>query len=113
MVQDRNKLIKLFIGNLSNSVVHEILEKAIDNENIRKRYDKESETSFKIAINYRNKINPTRTSLPEKDILYIKKEIIRKVKAELSLRISKGYSNINLNLVVGTVDKFLKQSKVI
>ena len=113
MVQNRNKLIKLFIGNLSNSVVHEILEKAIDNENIRKKYDKESETSLKIAINYRNKINPSRTPLPEKDISYIKKEIIQKVKGELRLRILKGYSNINLNLVEETVDKFLKQSRVI
>jgi len=113
MVQNRNKLIKLFIGNLSNSVVHEILEKAIDDENIRKRYDKESETSFKIAINYRNKINPAKTSLPEKDILYIKKEVIRKVNAELRLRISKGYTNIDLNLVARTVDKLLKQSRII
>ena len=32
MIQNRNKLIELFIGNLSNAVVHKILEKAIENE---------------------------------------------------------------------------------
>lgn len=113
MAQNRNKLIKLFIGNLSNSVIHEVLENAINNENIRKRYIKESEISFKIAIKYREKINPVSINLPEKDINYIRKEITKKVKSELRLRISKGYSNINLKLVEKLVEKFLKRIGVV
>lgn len=30
MPQNRNKLIELFIGNIVNAIVHDILEKAID-----------------------------------------------------------------------------------
>ena len=55
MTQNRNKLIDLFIGNISNSVVHEILEKAIDNEEISRRYEKELTTSLEIAKKYREK----------------------------------------------------------
>lgn len=113
MVQNQNKLIKLFIGNLSNSIVHEILEMAVADENIRKRYDKESETSFKIAIKYRRKINPIEINLPEKDIAYIRKEVIRKVKSELRLRVSKGYTNIGISRVEELVEKFLKRSGVV
>ena len=113
MVQNRNRLIKLFIGNLSNSVVHEVLEMAIDDENIRKRYDKESETSLKIAIRYRKKINPIEMNLPKKDIAYIRKEVIRKVKSELRLRISKGYTNIDLSRVEELVERFLERSGIV
>ena len=52
MVQNRNKLIELFIGNASNSIVHRILEKAIAkerNEEISDKYRKELITSFEIA----------------------------------------------------------------
>lgn len=49
MSQNRNKLIELFIGNVSNNVVHRILEKAIDEENIRKRYDKEFSISLDLS----------------------------------------------------------------
>jgi len=70
MSQNRNKLIDLFVGNISNSVVHMILEKAIDEDNLRKHYDKidednlrkhydkEFSISLDIAKNYREKINP-------------------------------------------------------
>ena len=58
MVQNRNKLINLFIGNISNSIIHDILERAIKNEEISNRYEKELTTSFEIAKKYRNKINP-------------------------------------------------------
>lgn len=112
MVQNKNKLIELFIGNISNSVVHTILEKAITNEDIRKRYDKELLTSFKVAMKYRKKINPIKGHLPEKDKKYIKEKIIKKAKSELKLRISKGYSNINLDLIGEVTDKFLKDSLI-
>lgn len=41
MVQNRSKLIELFIGNISNAVVHKILGKAIDDDNVRNHYNKE------------------------------------------------------------------------
>ena len=113
MSQNRNKLIDLFIGNISNSVVHRILEKAIDEEDIRKHYDKEFLTSLNIAKRYREKINPINTPLPDKDIEEIKEGVIKKVRAELELRISKGYKNINIELVEPTVNEILKETKVI
>jgi hypothetical protein len=109
MVQNRNKLIELFVSNLANSIVHEILERAIDKEEIADKYRKEIKNSFKIAKNYRNKINPVNFPLPAKDFLYIEDKIKRKVNAELKLRISKGYQNIDLNLVDLEVEKYLKQ----
>lgn len=113
MNQNRNKLVDLFIGNISNSIVHKILEKAIDEENIRKHYDKEFSTSLDIAKRYRERINPINTPLPVKDIVYIKEKIIRKVKVELEQRISKGYQNINLRLIEPIVNDILKKINVI
>ena len=89
MVQNRNKLIDLFIGNISNSVIHKILEITIDNEDISNRYKKELTMSLEIAKKYREKINPAFSPFPNKDIKYIKTKIKNKVKAELSIRISK------------------------
>jgi hypothetical protein len=109
---NRNKLIELFVGNLSNAIIHKILEKSIEDENIRSRYNKELANSIKVATNYRNKINPINAKLNEKDIDYIKDKILKKVKSELNIRIKKGYS-INLGLVEGTIEEFLKQTKII
>lgn len=72
MSQNRNKLIDLFIGNISNSVVHIVLERAIDEENIRNRYNKELSTSLDIAKRYREKVNPPNAPLPDKDVVFIK-----------------------------------------
>lgn len=113
MSQNRNKLISLFIGNITNAIVHEILEKAIENKEIANKYRKEITNSFDKAREYREKINPANTSLPKKDIEEIKTKIINKVKAELKLRISKGYEGINLNLVEEFVEEFLRKTKVI
>lgn len=113
MVQNRKKLIDLFIGNVSNFIIHEILEKAIDNKELSNRYNKELLNSLKIAKNYREKINPIKNILPDKDIRYIKKRLTNKVKSELRIRIKKGYQNINLNLVEELVDKALKEMGVI
>jgi len=113
MVQNRNKLIDLFIGNISNSIIHQVLQKAIEEENIRERYNKEFLASLDIAKRYREKINPRDIPLPEKDISYIKPRIIKKVIAELKLRISKGYLNIDIGLVEPTVDKLLRRMNVI
>lgn len=112
MTQNRSKLIDLFIGNLANAIAHKILEEAVDDEIIRKYYDKELLNSLKIAKNYREKINPINEPLPEKDIKHIKNKIIGKVQSELKLRISKGYKNINLDLVEDTANKMLVDMKV-
>ena len=113
MAQNRNKLIDLFIGNLSNSIIHKILEKAIDDENIRRHYDKELNISLKIAKRYREKINPVNSALPDKDIDYIKLKITNKVKSELLIRISKGYKHINLDLIGEFIDEALKNMKIL
>jgi len=112
MTQNRNKLIDLFIGNIANAVVHKILEQAVEEELLRKYYDKELLNSVEIARRYRAKINPINNILPEKDIEYIKSKVINKVNSELKLRIAKGYKNINLDLVVIIADKMLVDMKV-
>ena len=71
---NRNKLIELFVSNLTNAVVHDILEKAITIEEIANRYRKEIINSFEIAKRYREKINPVNSNLPDKDKEYIKNE---------------------------------------
>ncbi len=111
MVQNRNKFITSFIGNISNAVVHEILEKAIEKEELISKYRKEFSASFEVAKEYRNKINPTDRILP--DGMEIKREVIKKVETELNNRISKGYKNIDLDLVEETVDRLLNDMKVI
>jgi hypothetical protein len=112
MPQNRNKLIELFIGNMSNAVIHDILEKAIDDEDIRKRYGQELNTSFKKAKDYREKINPVSSPIPEADIYYIKNKIIKKVKAGLNERIAKGYENIDLFSIELVVDSMLKEAGI-
>jgi len=112
MAQNRNKLINLFIGNLSNAIVHKILEEAIGVEEIKSKYNKEIKTSFDVAKYYRDKINPIDKPLLNKDISEIRRRITTNVKNELKIRILKGYKNINLNIVEQTIDIFLKETKV-
>jgi len=114
MTQNRNKLIDIFIGNLTNSVVHTILEKAVkeDKDYLADKYRKEFITSLEIAKRYRDKINPANIPLPEKDISFIKEKIIRKVKAELRIRISRGYQEINLNEIDKEVNEALKKTHI-
>ena len=112
MVQNRNKLIELFIGNLANSVLHDILEKAVNNEELSKRYGKELLTSLHLAQKYREKINPANVSLNAKDVKYIKDKVIRKVKSGIHQRTEKGYSNLDVKLVEPLVEKALKETKV-
>jgi len=113
MVQNRNKLIELFIGNISNAIVHEILERAVGAELVTDKYRKELALSFEIAGRYREKINPVNRSLPDKDVDYIKEKIMARVKSELITRISKGYDNIDLELIESLTDKALKDVKII
>ena len=113
MVQNRNKLIDLLVGNLSNAVVHKILEEAIEDEAVRKHYNRELLSSLEIAKRYREKINPVNEPFQEKDISDIKRKIISKVNNELKLRISKGYENINLNAVEKTTNEVPKNNNII
>ncbi|MEK6895098.1 MAG: hypothetical protein AABX48_01105 [Nanoarchaeota archaeon] len=111
---NRNKLIEVFISNLANTIVHQILEKAaFDRPEKAEGYNKEFTNSWELAKRYREKINPINRSLPDKDIQKIKTKIANKVNTELKLRISKGYQNINLTLVEEFVDKVLIEMKVI
>jgi|SRR3989344_3609654 len=113
MPQNRKKLIELFIGNLSNAIVHQISLEAIDKEEIASKYKKELDISLSISKKYREKINPKDSSLSEKDIEYIKIQVNNKVIAELKKRISQGYKNINLNSVKELIDKALKSTKIV
>jgi hypothetical protein len=110
---NRNKFLELLVSNLTNAVVHKILEKAIDKPEVAEKYIKEMKNSWEIAKNYREKINPIHKALPVHDICELRTKIITKVKAELNLRISKGYTNINLSLVEEFVDNYLKELKIL
>lgn len=114
MPQNRNQFIDIFIGNLANAIVHTILEKSLINkeELINKylnKYRNEIINSYEIAKRYREKINPINKTLPIRDVIYIKDKLRIKVIAELNLRISKGYQNINLDLINEEIDKVLRE----
>jgi len=110
---NRNKLIEVLISNLTNAVVHQILELAIDKQEISEVYNKEFKNSWEIAKRYREKINPVNKSLPARDIEEINRKVINRVKTELKLRIEKGYENIDISLVPEFVEKSLKELKVV
>ena len=113
MTQNRNKLIKLLIGNISNSIVHQILEMAVSKEIMAERYRKELVNSFEVALRYRKMLNPVDKPFLEKDMLYIRTKIIEKSKSELMIRISKGYKNIDLDLVEKLTEKTLKELNIL
>ena len=91
----RNKLLELLAGNLANAVLHRLLEKAIDDDNISSKYVKEINNSWELSKRYRDKINPIDRPLPNEDIELLRKKIIQKVKAKAQVRMSHGYKNIN------------------
>ncbi len=96
-----------------NSIVHDILKKAIDIQEIKEKYNKELKSSFAIAEIYRKKINPLDSPLPLKDAEEIRKMIISRVNRELRNRESRGYKNIDFSLVEISVDDYLKKLKII
>jgi uncharacterized protein with HEPN domain len=108
---NRNKLIELFISNLANAVVHDILEKAVAAEEIADKYRKEIVNSFQLAKKYREKINP-RMSMPDKDISYIKHKIKNKVTTELRNRIERGYKGINLDLIDEIIERMFGEMRI-
>lgn len=110
---NRNKIMSIFIANLSNAIVHDILEEAISEDELKNHYDAEYSNFLKIAVKYREKINPVNFPLPNKDIKFIIDRIKRNVTNELKLRISKGYKGINLDLIDEYIDKELKKMKIL
>ena len=112
-LKNSNKLIELFIGNIANAIVHSLLELAIGAELVADKYRKELASSFEAAKRYREKINPISRMFPDKDVAYIKEKIMARVKSELITRISKGYDNIDLELIESLTDKALKDVKII
>ncbi len=112
MPQNRNQFIDILIGNLANAIVHTILEKSIDKQELISKYRNETINSYDIAKRYREKINPIAEPFPIKDISYIKEKLSNKVRAELNLRISKGYQNINLDLINIEINKALKELSI-
>lgn len=112
MNHNRNKLITLFIGNLANVVVHQVLENSVKEEILRKYYDKESLHSLEIAKRYRDQINPLQRALPDIDAGEIKAEVQKRARNELLLRISKGYRGIELDSIELVLEKLLKELNV-
>ncbi|MDP2924745.1 MAG: hypothetical protein Q8N99_00065 [Nanoarchaeota archaeon] len=117
MPQNRNQFIDIFIGNLANAIVHDILEKSImNNEELRDKYSNkyrnELINSYNIAKRYRDKINPLDKTLPLKDIIYIKDQLKNKVQAELLSRINQGYQNINLESIDQEIDEKFKELRI-
>lgn len=112
MAQNRNKLIDLFIGNVSNAVLHRILEQSVEDENLSRYYGKEVLDSVKIAKKYREKINPVSEMLPRKDSENIRNIVIDRVNNKLKARIEKGYKNIDFASVEKVVEKLLSEMKV-
>ncbi len=113
MVQNRNKLIKLFIGNISNAVVHEILSRSVSEQLVGDKYRKELVNSFEIAKKYREKINPVKGYFPVSDVKDIRNKILKNVKNELNIRINKGYTGINLDVIEKTVNTFLRKINIL
>lgn len=113
MSQNRNKLIELLISHLSNSIIHSILEKSYPSPEVHEKYKKEVKNSINQAKKYRDKIHPSDRILPDLDITYIKDKVRRRVNSELILRISKGYKNIDLNLINEEVNKSLRELNMI
>lgn len=112
MSQNRNKLLSLFIGNLSNAVIHKVLEEAIDNQEITLKYESEIKNSFNLALKYREKINPINTPLPLKDIIKIENKIYKNAVTELRKREQLGYNNIDLSIIPKIIENLLNKSQV-
>lgn len=113
MSQNKWKIIDILIGNLATAIVHSILEKSIiQKPELSIKYRNELLTSFDIAKRYREKINPKDSSLPISDLNYIKDKLIKRIRNELQTRISRGYQNINLEIIETEVDNALKELKI-
>ncbi len=108
-MQNKSKLVEIFIGNIANAVVHQVLENAIKEENLRAYYGKEMQNSFSLAKRYRKKLNPVDKPLTESD--EIKEKIVKKAVQELSIRIKKGYTGLEVGSAHKIAEKLLKKLK--
>ncbi|MFH1065123.1 MAG: hypothetical protein V1734_01305 [Nanoarchaeota archaeon] len=108
-MQNKSKLVRIFIGNIANAVVHEVLENAIEEKSLRSHYGKEMQNSFLLAKRYREKLNPSNKPLPES--LEIKEKIVKKATQELNIRIKKGYTGLDINSADKITEKLLKRLK--
>jgi hypothetical protein len=113
MTQNRNKLIKTFVGHITNAIIHDVLREAIDNPEVKLWYEKEIKNSLNQASAKRQNINPTMRPLPYRDQEDIKEKIEKRAKAILKNRQEKDYKNIDLALVEPTANKYLKETHVI
>ncbi|MFH1071978.1 MAG: hypothetical protein V1743_00960 [Nanoarchaeota archaeon] len=112
MEQNKNKLIRLFVGNISTAIVHQLLEQAIAEDIHRKHYEKECLHSFSLAKAYRGRIHPYQSPLSEKDQAAVKRKIKRNVTKELQLRIAKGYKGLDLNSIEPAIEAALQKLRV-
>lgn len=112
MPKNRKKTIELFVGNLANAALHAILEKAVKEEGLRTYYEKEFTASLRVAMKYREELNPKVPPFPERDFNSIREQLIKKVTAELEKRIKIGYGDINLAIVGLTVDQLLAEASL-
>ncbi|MFA5887782.1 MAG: hypothetical protein WC852_03670 [Candidatus Nanoarchaeia archaeon] len=106
---NKSKLVRIFIGNIANAVVHEVLENAIEEQSLRSHYGKEMQNSFSLAKKYREKLNPSDKPLPES--AEIKEKIVQKATQELNIRIKKGYTGIDVASADKIAEKLLKKLK--
>ena len=102
----------MFIANISNAVVHQVLEKSIEEYYLRKKYNHEFINSLNVSKRYRDKINPANTKFAENDKEEIRKKIKNNTLNELKIRINKGYKEINIGLIDNVIDNILKELKV-
>jgi len=112
MTQNRNKLLDLFEGNVANAVLHIILDKCNNDENIAKKYVEEWKISLEVARRYRRKINPAHTIFQKSEGEELKRSIISRVRAEVLFRISKGYT-IDSSLIDVSADDVLRELNVL
>ncbi len=110
---ERNKNISKMISNLANAVVHQILEKAIDKDEVKEYYKKEIKNSWELSKNIRNEINPIDRIFNINEVNEILRKLKNKINSELNLRINKGYEDIDLSLVDIYVINSLKELKII
>ncbi|MDD4877735.1 MAG: hypothetical protein PHO02_01715 [Candidatus Nanoarchaeia archaeon] len=106
---NKSKLVRIFIGNIANAVVHEVLENAIEEQSLRSHYGKEMLNSMQLARKYREQLNPIDKTLPES--VNIRRQIVKKAEQELKLRIKKGYTGINIDSTSKIAEKLLKKLK--
>lgn len=110
MTQNRNKVLSLMTGSLSNAIVHSILELSCDETALKEKYKKEASDSFQIALKFRNRINPLFRLLPQRSLIEIR--VARRVEAELNNRIKRGYVGVDMTLVRTQIEEYFRELRI-